>query len=135
MLAIVDPGNGCRRTTRCGGSRKWPTHAALDRLSPAFDRMYARVGRASVPPERLLKASLLIALYSVRRKRAFCEELAYNLPWRWFLDMDLMERSFDATVFTKNRQHLLAHDVGRPLFDEVVWAADGEGLLSDVHSA
>ena len=107
--------------------------AALERLSPVFDRMYAQVGRASVPPERLLKASLLIALYSVRSERAFCEELEYNLLYRWFLDMDLMERSFDATVFTKNRQRLLAHDAGRALFDEVVWAADEEGLLSDEH--
>ncbi len=56
-------------------------------------------------------------------ERAFCEELEYNLPCRWFLDMDLIERSFDATVFTKNRQRLLAHDAGRTLFDEVVWAA------------
>ena len=107
--------------------------AALARLSPVFDGMYAQEGRASVPPERLLKASLLIALYSVRSERAFCEELAYNLTCRWFLDMDLMERSFDATVFTKNRQRLLAHDAGRALFDEVVWTADGEGLLSDEH--
>ena len=106
---------------------------ALAQLSPPFDRMYASVGRASVPPERLLKASLLIALYSVRSERAFCEELEYNLLYRWFLDMDLMERSFDATVFTKNRQRLLAHDAGRALFDEVVGAADEEGLLSDEH--
>ena len=109
--------------------------AALERLSPEFDRMYARVGRASVPPERLLKASLPVALYSVRSERAFCEELEYNLLFRWFLDMDLMERSFNATVFTKNRQCLMAHDVSRALFDEVVWAAGGEGLLSDEHSA
>ena len=109
------------------------TDAALDRLSPIFDRMYARVGRASVPPERLLKASLLIALYSVRSERAFCEEFEYNLFHHWFLDMDLMERSLDATVFTKNRQRLLAHDASRALFDEVVWAADEEGLLSDEH--
>ncbi len=68
---------------------------ALGRLSPEFDRMYSKVGRASVPPERLLKASLLISLYSVRSERAFCEELEYNLLFRWFLDMNLMERSFD----------------------------------------
>ncbi len=80
-----------------------------------------------------MKASLLIALYTVRSERAFCEELEYNLLFRGFLDMDLMERSFDATVFTKNRQRLMDHDVGRALFDEVVWAADGEGLLSDAH--
>ena len=94
--------------------------AALYRLSPEFDRMYTRVVRASVPPERLLKTSLLNALYSVRSKRAFCEELEYNPFYRWFLDMDLMEPSFDATVFTKNRQRLINHDVGRALFDEVV---------------
>ena len=107
--------------------------AALARLSPESNRMFVCVGRASAPPDQLLKASLLITLYSVRSVRAFCEELAYNLPCRWFLDMDLMERSFDATVFTKNRQRLMDHDMGRALFDEVVWVADGEGLLSDEH--
>ena len=86
--------------------------------------MYSKVGRASVPPERLLKASLLISLYSVRSERAFCEELEYNLLFRWFLDMNLMERSFDPTVFTKNRNRLLEHRVGQALFDEVVWEAD-----------
>ena len=60
-----------------------------------------------MPPEPLLKASLLISLYSVRSERAFCEELEYNLLFRWFLDMNLMERSFDPTVFTKNRRRLL----------------------------
>ena len=82
---------------------------ALERLSPEFEQMYSKVGRASVPPERLLKASLLISLYSVRSERAFCEELEYNLLFRWFLDMNLMERSFDPTVFTKNRRRLLEH--------------------------
>ncbi len=132
MLAIVDLEE---RVPRDHPLRriKEVADAALERLSPEFDRMYARVGRASVPPERLLKASLLIALYSARSERAFCEELEYNLLFRWFLDMDLMERSFDATVFTKNRQRLMDYDVGRALFDEVVWAADGEGLLSDEH--
>ena len=86
---------------------------ALAALSPEFNRMYAEVGRPSIPPERLLKASLLIALYSVRSERAFCEDLDYNLLFRWFLDMNLMERSFDPTVFTKNRQRLLEHRVGQ----------------------
>ena len=72
MLAIVDPGNGGRRI-------KAVADVALERLSSEFDHMYARMGRASVPPGRLLKASLLIALYSVRSERAFCEELEYNL--------------------------------------------------------
>lgn len=81
-----------------------------------------------------MKASLLIALYSVN-ERAFCEKLEYNLPYRRFLGMDLLERSFDATVFTKNRPRSLAHDADQVLFDEVVWAADKEVLLSDEHSA
>ena len=106
---------------------------ALERLSPEFDRMYSKVGRASVPPERLLKASLLIGLYSVRSERAFCEELEYNLLFRWFLDMNLMERSLDPTVFTKNRRRLLEHRIGQSLFDQVVVEADRHKLLSDEH--
>ncbi len=132
MLAFVDlddlvPNDHPLRTI------KTVADEALERLSPEFDRMYSKVGRASVPPERLLKASLLISLYSVRSERAFCEELEYNLLYRWFLDMNLMERSFDPTVFTKNRQRLLKHSIGQALFDEVVWEADREGLLSDEH--
>ena len=65
--------------------------AALLQLSDDFDAMYARDGRPSIPPERLLKALLLIALHSVRSERQFCEQLEYNLLYRWFLDMDLME--------------------------------------------
>ena len=107
--------------------------AALAALSPEFDRMYAEGGRPSIPPERLLKASLLIDLYSVRSERAFCEELDYNLLFRWFLHMQLMEPSFDASTFTKNRERLLNHAIGQQLFDEVVGEAHARGLLSDEH--
>src|SRR3989304_3639959 len=86
---------------------------ALAELSPAFDRMYADVGRPSIPPERLLKSSLLIALYSVRSERAFCEELEYNFLFRWFLDMNVIEPSFDPTTFTKNRQRLVGRAAGQ----------------------
>lgn len=132
MLAFVDleervPQDHPLRTI------KSVTDEALERLSPEFDRMYSKVGRASIPPERLLKASLLISLYSVRSERAFCEELEYNLLFRWFLDMSLMDRSFDPTVFTKNRRRLLEHRIGQALFDEVVVEAEGQGLLSDEH--
>ena len=106
---------------------------ALKALSPDLDRMYANVGRPSIPPERLLKSSLLIALYSVRSERAFCEQLDYNLLFRWFLDMNLMEPSLDATTFTKNRERLLRHGVGQALFGEVVLEADRQGLLSNEH--
>ena len=109
----------------------------LSRMSDDFNRMYSNVGRASVPPERLLKSLLLISLYSIRSERAFCQELDYNLLYRWFLDMDLMEPSFDATVFTKNRRRLLRHRVGRTLFEEVAYRADrrGEKLSNKTHES
>ena len=106
---------------------------SLEALSPDLDRMYADVGRPSIPPERLLKSSLLIALFSVRSERAFCEQLDYNLLFCWFLGMNPIEPSFDATTFTKNRERLLKHGVGQALFDEVVLEADRQGLLSDEH--
>ena len=82
------------------------------------------MGRALVPAECLLKASLLISLYSVCHKRAFCEELEHILLFRWFLDMNLMEPSFDPTLFTKNRWRLLGLRIGQALFDEMVREAD-----------
>ena len=132
MLAFIDletrvPAGHPLRTIKGLADR------ALAQLSPEFDRMYAQIGRPSIPPERLLKASLLISLYSVRSERGFCEQLDYNLLFRWFLGMNLMEPSFDPTVFTKNRERLLKHRVGQALFDEVVLEADRRGLLSDEH--
>ena len=106
---------------------------ALASLSPLFDALYAEEGRPSIPPERLLKASLLMSLYSVRSERAFCEELDYHLLFRWFLGMDLVESSFDHSTFSKNRERLLAQQVSREFFDAVVRQADRQGLLSDEH--
>jgi transposase len=71
--------------------------AALSELSGVFDAMYSKVGRPSIPPERLLKASVLMALYTVRSERLFCEQLDYNMLFRWFLDMDMVEESFVPT--------------------------------------
>ncbi len=84
---------------------------ALAELSPVFDRMYAAGGRPSIPPERLLKASLLIALCSIRSERAFCEDLEYHLLYRWFLDIGLVEPGFNTSTFTKNWERLLRHEV------------------------
>lgn len=106
---------------------------ALAKLSPTFDAMYSETGRPSVAPERLLKAMLLIALYSVRSDRQFCEQLDYNLLFRWFLDMDMLEESFDATTFTKNRQRLLDHDVAGEFFRTVVEQARSAHLMSHEH--
>ena len=106
---------------------------ALAELSPLFDQMYVDDGRPSIPPERLLKASLLISLYSIRSERASCEELTYHLLFRWFLDMDMLEPSFDHSTFSKNRERLLQHRVSREFFDAVVLQADRLHLLSDEH--
>ena len=105
----------------------------LKRLSPLFNEMYSHTGRPSIPPERVLKSLLLIALYSVRSERQFCEQLGYNLLFRWFLDMELSDECFDPTVFTKNRERLMEHEVGRRFFDAVVRQARGAGLMSDDH--
>jgi transposase len=74
---------------------------------------------------------ILMSLYSVRSERQFCEQLDYNLLFRWFLDMDMVGASFDATTFTKNRERLLNHEVGRKLFALVVGQAKDAGLSSD----
>lgn len=105
----------------------------LVKLSKVFNRMYSQVGRPSIAPERVLKSLLLMALYSVRSERQLCEHLGYNLLFRWFLDMELEEQSFDATVFSKNRERLLEHEVGRLFFDTVVKQAREANLISEDH--
>ena len=105
----------------------------LKAMDAQFDAVYALVGRPSVPPERLLKGQLLIALYSVRSERQLCEQLEYNLLFRWFLDMDLVEAVFDATSFTQNRDRLLASDVAREFLQRIVELARGKGLMSPDH--
>jgi transposase len=95
--------------------------------------MYSSTGRPSIPPERLLKATVLMALYTVRSERMFCEQLGYNLLFKWFLDMDMDEPAFDATTFTKNRKRLLAHDVAGHFFRAVVEQGKNAGLMSAEH--
>ena len=105
----------------------------LGELSPVFDAMYSSTGRPSIPPERLLKSSLLMALYSIRSERQFCERLDYDLLFRFFLGMNLDDDGFDATTFTKNRDRLLAADVARLFFEGVVGIAKQRGLMSAEH--
>lgn len=105
----------------------------LVRLSPVFDSMYSAMGRPSIPPEALLKSCLLIALYSVRSERQFCERLDYDLLFRFFLDMGLEEGSFDASTFAKNKQRLLEADVARLFFECVVRRAREARLMSSEH--
>jgi transposase len=107
--------------------------AALKELSPIFAQMYSALGRPSIPPERLLKASLLMALYTIRSERLFCEQLDYNLLFRWFLDMELDELSFDHSSFTTNRGRLLKREVAGEFFWRIVAQAQALGLLSNEH--
>jgi transposase len=107
--------------------------AALRELSPIFTRMYADTGRPSIPPEHLLKASLLIALYSVRSERQFCERLQYDLLFKWFLDMNITDPSFDASTFSKNKERLLEHEVAREFLGVVLREAKRRQLLSEDH--
>jgi transposase len=107
--------------------------AALGDLSPLFDRMYSDHGRPSIPPERLLCAQVLQALYSVRSERMLMEQLDYNMLFRWFCDMSLDDPIWDVTVYTKNRDRLLRSDVAQAFFDRVANQAKASGLLSDEH--
>jgi transposase len=107
--------------------------AVLKEMSATFNAMYSSIGRSSIPPERLLKATLLMAFYTVRSERLFCEQLDYNLLFRWFLDMDTVEPSFDHSTFSQNRERLLKHDVAGEFFRRVVQQASELGLMSSEH--
>lgn len=102
-------------------------------LDGEFDAMYSRSGRPSVPPEQLLKATVLMALYSIRSERAFCERLNYDLLFKWFLDLPIDARAFDATTFTKNRERLLTHEIADRFFALVVAQAKLRRYASSEH--
>ena len=106
---------------------------ALSALTREFDAMYSGIGRPSIPPEQLLKASLLMAFYSVRSERLFCEQLDYNLLYRWFLDMNVEDPSFDHSTFSVNRQRLLEHEVAHRFLAAVVDQARKAHLMSSDH--
>jgi transposase len=106
---------------------------ALVRLSARFDEMYAAGGRPSIPPEHLLKGLVLMALFSVRSERQFCEQLGYNLLFKWFLDLNIDDVPFDHSTFSRNRERLLAHDVTGAFFAEVRGEAERRQLLSRDH--
>jgi len=105
----------------------------LQKLSPRFAGMYARVGRPSIPPEKLLRALLLQVLYTVRSERLLMEQLDYNLLFRWFVGLNMDDAVWDATVYSKNRERLLNADVAEAFFKEVVGMAKRHGFLSDEH--
>jgi transposase len=106
---------------------------ALKNMSERFDGMYAKTGRPSIPPEKLLRAQLIQMLYSIRSERLLMEEIDYSMLFRWFVGMNLDEPVWDPTVFTKNRNRLLEGDVAREFLAKVVGQAQAKGLTSDEH--
>ena len=109
------------------------TDEILREMSAVFDSMYARCGRPSIAPEKLLRAQLLQMLYSVRSERLLMEEIDYSVLFRWFVGLNLDEEVWDATSFTKNRDRLLEAEVAKEFLTRVVQQARNAGLTSDEH--
>jgi transposase len=107
--------------------------AALLALSPDFEALYARLGRPSIPPEKLLRALLLQAFYSVRSERQLMEQLDYNLLFRWFVGLSLDTPIWDASVFTKNRDRLVDGEVAAKFMAAVLNQPRVRELLSAEH--
>jgi len=106
---------------------------ALEVLSPEFERLYAKAGRPSIPPEKLLRGLLLQAFFSIRSERQLMEQIGYNLLFRWFVGLSMDAPVWDVTVFTKNRERLLAGEVAAKFLSAVVEQARGRDLLSNDH--
>jgi transposase len=105
----------------------------LKELSTDFTKMYSPIGRASIPPEKLLRALLLQVFYSIRSERLLMEELNYNLLFRWFVGLSLEDEVWDHSTFSKNRDRLLNADIVRKFFEQIRDQAEAQGLLSDEH--
>src|SRR5271165_1834763 len=106
---------------------------ALDVLSPEFERLYARIGRPGIAPEKLVRALLLQAFYSIRSERQLMEQLDYNLLFRWFVGLSMDAAVWDASTFSKNRDRLLDGDVARKLLAAVVVQPRIKALMSHEH--
>ena len=108
-------------------------NAALNRLSPTFERMYASEGRPSIAPERLLRALLLQALFTIRSERQLMQQVSYNMLFRWFVGLAMDVPVWDVTVFTKNRDRLLEGDVARAFLAAILVDPQVKPLLSSEH--
>jgi len=105
----------------------------LKKMSPQFDEMYAETGRSSIPPEHLLRASLVQILYTIRSERLLMEELDYNMLFRWFVGLSMDDKVWDHSVFSKNRERLLEGDIATKFLKHVLQLAREHKLLSDEH--
>jgi transposase len=132
MYSYLSPEERVREDHPLRGIRAMADQA-LKNMSQRFDGMYAKTGRPSIPPEKLLRAQLIQMLYSVRSERLLMEEIDYSMLFRWFVGMNLDEPVWDVTVFTKNRNRLLEGDVAREFLCEVIAQAQAKGLTSDEH--
>jgi transposase len=109
------------------------TDEAFREMQPRFHKLYAKTGRPSIAPEKLLRALLLQALYSVRSERLLMEQLDYNLLFRWFVGLNMDDAIWNVTVFTKNRERLLDGNIAEAFFQTVLQQARERSLLSDEH--
>jgi len=103
-------------------------------MGPVFKEMHSTRGRPSIPPEHPLKATFLMALYSIRSERQFCERLQYDILFKWFLGLNITDPAFDATTFTHNRERLLKHEVAEAFLGATVRQARTQRLISEEHS-
>ena len=106
---------------------------ALMELSPEFSKMYSHTGRPGIAPEKLLKALLLQALYSIRSNRLLMEEITYSILFRWFLDIAVDDRVWDHSTFSQNQERLLRSEIATKFFSKILEQARAGGLLSDEH--
>lgn len=106
---------------------------ALTGMSRDFNQAYGKTGRVSIPPETLIKALLLRALFSIPSERRLCEAIEFNLLYRWFIDWPLERPAFTPEVFSMNRERFELHDIVRKFFERVVAEAMAEGLLEGDH--
>lgn len=108
-------------------------NTALKGMSEAFEKMYARIGRPSIAPEKLVRCLLLQILYTIRSERMLMEQLKYNLLFRWFVGLSMDDPVWDHSVFSKNRERFIASDLAHQLFNQIKEQALKSGLLSDEH--
>ena len=106
---------------------------ALERMDAELEKLYSNTGRPSIAPERLLRATLLMILYSIRSERQLMEQMNYNLLFRWFVGLEMDDAIWDVTVFTKNRERLIEAAVSQRLLESVLVEAREHDLLSEEH--